>query len=59
MSGPLYLAAAVLLDLVFLRHAWRVYRHYSDLVARKAFTYSIVYLGLLFAALLVDHYLKF
>jgi heme o synthase len=59
MSGPIYLAAAVLLDLVFLRHAWRVYRHYSDLVARKAFTYSIVYLGLLFAALLVDHYLKF
>jgi len=59
MSGLIYLAAAAVLNAVFLWHAWRVYRHYSDLVARKAFTWSIVYLSLLFAALLVDHYLKF
>ncbi|HZV64461.1 MAG TPA: heme o synthase [Telluria sp.] len=59
MSGLIYLAAAAVLNVVFLWHAWRVYRHYSDLVARKAFTWSIVYLSLLFAALLVDHYLKF
>jgi protoheme IX farnesyltransferase len=56
MSGPLYLACAAILDAVFLRHAWRVHRHYSDQVARKAFAWSIVYLGLLFAALLADHY---
>jgi protoheme IX farnesyltransferase len=43
---------------VFLRHAWKVYRHYTDLIARKAFAWSIIYLGLLFLALLVDHYLK-
>ena len=44
---------------MFLWHAWRIYRHYTDLIARKAFTWSIIYLSLLFAALLVDHYLKF
>ncbi len=59
MSGLIYLAAAVVLNAVFLWHGWRVYKHYSDLVARKAFTWSIIYLSLLFAALLVDHYFKF
>jgi protoheme IX farnesyltransferase len=29
------------------------------MAARKTFTWSIVYLSLLFAALLVDHYFKF
>jgi protoheme IX farnesyltransferase len=59
MSGLLYLGAAIVLNAIFLRHAWRVYRHYSDQVARKAFAWSIVYLSLLFAALLVDHYFRF
>ena len=31
-------------------------RDYSDALARQTFRYSIVYLSLLFAALLVDHY---
>jgi protoheme IX farnesyltransferase len=56
MSGLIYLAAAVVLNFFFLRHSWRVHKHYTDQVARKAFTYSILYLSLLFAALLVDHY---
>lgn len=59
MSGLIYLVSAVILNAVFLWHGWRVYKHYSDLVARKAFTWSIIYLSLLFAALLVDHYIKF
>jgi protoheme IX farnesyltransferase len=59
MSGLIYLAAAVVLNAVFLWHGWQVYRNYSDLRARKAFTWSIVYLSLLFAALLVDHYIRF
>ena len=59
MSGLIYLACAVVLNVIFLRHAWRVHRHYTDLAARKAFTWSIIYLALLFAALLVDHYLRF
>jgi protoheme IX farnesyltransferase len=57
MSGPLYLLAAALLNGVFLRHGWLVHRRYSDLVARKAFKWSVLYLALLFAALLADHYL--
>jgi protoheme IX farnesyltransferase len=59
MSGLIYLAAAVVLDAIFLWYAWQIYRHYSDLIARKTFAYSIVYLSLLFAALLIDHYLRF
>ena len=59
MSGLIYLAAAVILNFFFLRHSWRVHKHYTDQVARKAFTYSIIYLSLLFAALLVDHYFYF
>lgn len=59
MSSLIYLASAAVLGAVFLWHAWQIYRHYTDQIARKTFTYSIVYLSLLFAALLVDHYLKF
>ena len=58
MSGLLYLAAAVVLNGIFLTYAWRVYRRYSDQVARKTFAWSILYLALLFAALLVDHYIR-
>jgi protoheme IX farnesyltransferase len=59
MSGLIYLVSAVILGAIFLWYAWRIYRHYNDLIARKAFTYSIIYLSLLFAALLIDHYLPF
>ena len=57
MSGALYLAVAVALGLQFIRYAWRLYREYSDALARRTFRFSIVYLFALFAALLVDHYL--
>jgi protoheme IX farnesyltransferase len=57
MSGLGYLAAALALGGVFIAYALRVYFAYSDAVAQKTFRYSIVYLALLFAALLVDHYL--
>jgi protoheme IX farnesyltransferase len=59
MSGLIYLASAGVLGAIFLWYAWRIYRHYTDILARKTFTYSIIYLSLLFIALLVDHYLKF
>ena len=58
MSGLIYLASATVLGAIFLWHAWQIYRHYTDQIARKTFAYSILYLSLLFAALLVDHYLK-
>ena len=57
MSGRLYLIAAVALGAVFLGYALRIYRRYSDALARATFRYSILYLALLFAALLADHYL--
>ncbi len=57
MSGWVYLAAALLLDAIFLAYAWLVWRDYSDRVAQKTFRYSIFYLSALFAALLLDHYL--
>lgn len=59
MSGLIYLASAVVLGLIFLWYAWQIYRRYTDLLARKTFTFSIIYLSLLFAALLVDHYFLF
>ena len=59
MSGIVYAIAAVLLDAVFLAYAWELRQRYTDALARRMFRYSIVYLSLLFGAMLVDHYLRF
>ena len=58
MSGAFYLVCALALGAVFLGYAVRLQRNYSDALARATFRWSIVYLALLFIALLVDHYLK-
>jgi hypothetical protein len=58
MSGWIYLVAAVVLGAMFIAYAWRLWRDYSDGLARKTFRFSIWHLSLLFAALLVDHYLS-
>ena len=57
MSGYLYLFAAVILGLGFCGYGWALLRNYSDALARKTFRFSLIHLSLLFAALLVDHYL--
>ena len=57
MSGWFYLAAALVLGLMFCWHAHKLWRAYSDAYARKTFLFSIWHLSLLFAALLIDHYL--
>jgi protoheme IX farnesyltransferase len=57
MSGWLYLASALVLGFMFVHYAWRLYKDYSDELSRKLFRFSILYLSLLFAALLVDHWL--
>jgi protoheme IX farnesyltransferase len=59
MSGLIYLVGVVALNVVFLWYAWRLYRRYSDTLARRTFGYSIQYLALLFALLLIDHYRVF
>jgi protoheme IX farnesyltransferase len=56
MAGWLYLAAAVVLGAIFLAHAVRLYRRYSDALARRTFRFSILYLAALFSALLLDHF---
>jgi protoheme IX farnesyltransferase len=57
MSGWFYLACAMLLSLIFCWYGWALWRQYSDELARKTFKFSLVHLSLLFAALLIDHYL--
>ena len=56
MSGWIYLIAALLLDGMFLYYAVRIYVAYSDRLAQQTFRFSVVYLAVLFAALLLDHY---
>ncbi len=57
MSGWLYLVVANLLSFGFVWYALRLWRDYSDALARKTFRFSLIHLSALFAALLVDHYL--
>ena len=60
MSGLIYLATALALGAVFLRHAIRMRFVPGDLeLPMKTFKFSITYLGILFAALLIDHYFLF
>jgi protoheme IX farnesyltransferase len=57
MSGWIYLAAALLLGAGFCGYAFKLWRSYSEALARRTFRFSIWHLSLLFAALLADHYL--
>ncbi len=59
MSGVIYLATTVILGLGFIFYAIKMFRHTDDKTAMKAFFYSINYLMLIFAALLIDHYFLF
>ena len=57
MSGYFYLVSALVLGGMFLAYAIALFRNYSDDLAKRTFRFSIIYLSLLFAALLIDHYL--
>jgi len=56
MSGWIYLVAALVLGFMFIAYAFKLWRKYSDALARRTFRFSILHLSLLFAALLIDHY---
>lgn len=56
MSGLFYLVGAIVLNTGFMYYAIKLYRNYSDALARKTFIYSVQYLAALFAILLIDHY---
>jgi heme o synthase len=57
MSSWFYLVSATALSGGFIWYGWRLWREYSDALARKTFRFSLIHLSLLFAALLIDHYL--
>lgn len=56
MSGLVYLISALVLGFIFLAYVVALFISYSDTLAKKTFRFSITYLSLLFAALLIDHY---
>ncbi len=57
MSGWLYLLVAIGLSIGFTWYGWKLWRNYSDALARKTFRFSLIHLSALFAAMLFDHYL--
>jgi protoheme IX farnesyltransferase len=57
MAGVIYLLTALILGTIFLSYAIRIMRRPDDVaLPMKTFKYSITYLGILFAGLLLDHY---
>ena len=58
MSGLLYLVSATILSTIYVVYAWRLYRDPEHTLAMPTFGYSILYLVLLFSALLLDHYIR-
>lgn len=56
MNGWLYAIAAIVLGLRFVQLVWQLKNDYSDAKSKAVFRYSLTYLSLLFAALLIDHY---
>ena len=60
MSGLIYLSAALILGAAFLYYAIRMKRDDQDIdLPMRTFRFSITYLALIFAALLLDHYFLF
>lgn len=59
MSGHLYLVAAIILGILFLKKTLLLYRSDTMATAIQTFGFSILYLLLLFLALLIDHYVHF
>ena len=60
MSGIIYLLSALVLGITYLWYGIQMWRDHDDLeLPMKSFRFSISYLGLLFSALLIDHYFLF
>ena len=57
MSGPLYLAGALVLGAMFLWHAWKLFDESAERQPIRTFVFSINYLMWLFGIMLVDHWL--
>jgi protoheme IX farnesyltransferase len=59
MSSLIYLFSALILGFIFIYYAINLMRNKDNKTAMKTFFYSITYLMLMFAALLIDHYFPF
>ena len=57
MSGILYFISALILGFIFLYYAVRLYFEEDNTSAFPTFVYSIYYIFLIFAALLIDHFI--
>ena len=57
MSGILYFISALILGVIFLYYAVRLYFEEDNASAFPTFVYSIYYIFLIFAALLIDHFI--
>ncbi len=58
MSGWFYLLVATVLSVMFCAYGLALWREYSDALARKTFRFSLIHLSVLFAAFLIDHYIR-
>ncbi|VAW99816.1 Heme O synthase, protoheme IX farnesyltransferase COX10-CtaB [hydrothermal vent metagenome] len=59
MTGEVYLLAVLVLDGIFLFYVLKLQKSLKDGIAMKTFGFSIIYLMLLFAVLLIDHYIPY
>jgi protoheme IX farnesyltransferase len=59
MSGLIYMGSTLILNIIFLYLVVIMMREKDNKTAMRTFWYSIVYITLLFAALLLDHYMRF
>jgi len=57
MSGVFYFISAIILGTIFLYYSLRLFFDKNNEHAFPTFVYSIYYIFLIFAALLIDHYL--
>jgi len=57
MSGLVYLAGSSVLNIGFLGYAIAMLKPRNEQIAMQMFSYSVLYLMMLFAFLLIDHYL--
>ncbi|MGH2468751.1 MAG: hypothetical protein ACRDGF_01655, partial [Chloroflexota bacterium] len=53
--GAVYLVAALVLSGLFVYYALRLLRGATQALARRLYRYSLLYLALLFGAMVVDH----
>lgn len=58
MCGLIYLGSAVVLGAGFIYYAIQIMRIQDNKIAMRTFWFSIIYITALFAALLLDHYVR-